>query len=197
MNDRMRSHSSTPAHSSWAAVEERKSTYGLDLPAASVIAYWGFTLVVVYENLSGFVWWITNFEYISRLVRHLGYPEYVLNILGPAQLAAALILIAPGLPIVKEWAYAGALINYVSAIASHLFAGDGLNVFVVAALLYSVFTVGSWALRPASRRVTRTPWIGDTRASSWLIATMILVLMLIVALLSLPLIESLSTRVPL
>lgn len=161
-----------------------------------VVAYWLFTLVVVYENVSGFVWWVAGFDYITALVRHLGYPEYFLDILGPAQLAAAVILIAPGLPIAKEWAYAGVLINYASAVASHLFAGDGLSFFVIAAAAYAAFTVASWALRPASRRLTRTPWIGEMRSPSWIGALVVLALMLVVSLLSLPLLESLSTLLP-
>lgn len=159
----------------------------------SLVAYWLFTLAVVYENLSGFVWWVVNFELPREVIRHLGYPEYFFDILGPGQLIAALILIAPGLPIAKEWAYAGALINYLSAIASHLLAGDGLNFFVVAAAGYAVFTVASWVLRPANRRLTGAPGIGTTRASSWIGPLVVLGLMLIASLLSLPLVASLAT----
>ena len=43
------------------------------------------------------------------MLAHLGYPQYFANILGAWQLAAAAALIAPGLPLVKEWAYAGVL----------------------------------------------------------------------------------------
>jgi hypothetical protein len=161
-----------------------------------VVAYWFFTLVIVYENLSGFVWWAVNFDLARSVIRHLGYPEYFINILGPAQLVAAVILIAPGLPIAKEWAYAGAFINYSSAVASHLLAGDGLNVFVFAAAGYAVFTVTSWALRPASRRVAGMPWIGETRASSWISALGVVVTMAIASLLTLPLIASLAALLP-
>lgn len=163
---------------------------------APVIAYWLFTLVVVYENVSGFVWWVVSFDYARAVIRHLGYPEYFFDILGPAQLAAAVILIAPGLRIAKEWAYAGALINYLSAVASHVLAGDGLSVFVIAAAAYGAFAVASWALRPASRRVTATPRIEVTRASSWVAAGAVLVLMVIASLLTLPLLASLALLLP-
>lgn len=162
----------------------------------SVVAYWLVTLVVVYENLSGFVWWVVDFDLPREVIRHLGYPEYFFDVLGPGQLVAAVILIAPGLPNAKEWAYAGALINYSSAIASHLLAGDGLNFFVVAAAGYAALTVASWALRPAGRRLTGAPGIGETRASSWIGPLVALGLMLIASLLSLPLIASLATLLP-
>jgi hypothetical protein len=160
----------------------------------AVVAYWVFTLVVVYENLAGFVWWVAKLPLAPELVTALGYPLYFLDILAPWQLAAALVLIAPGLPIAKEWAYAGALFNYSGAIASHLFAGKGPVVVVVAAVVYLVCTVASWALRPPGRRVS-TPWIGETRASSWIGAFVILALMLIGSLLSLPLIASVGRTI--
>jgi hypothetical protein len=162
-----------------------------------VLAYWLVTLVVVYENLSGFVWWVVDLDYAKDIIGHLGYPEYFFDILGPAQLVAAVILIAPGLAIAKEWAYAGAVINYSSAVASHLLAGDGLNVFVVGATAYMLLTVASWTLRPAGRRLTGTPRIEATRASSWIGPLVVLALLLIASLLSLPLVESLATMLPL
>ena len=162
----------------------------------SVIAYWLFTLIVVYENLSGFVWWAVNFDYARGVIRHLGYPGYFFDILGPAQLAAAVILIAPGLPIAKEWAYAGALINYSSAVASHVLNGDGLNVFVIAATAYAAFAVASWVLRPVSRRLTGTPRLAETRATSWIAALIVITLMSIASLLTLPLLASLATLLP-
>jgi hypothetical protein len=165
-------------------------------PPISVIAYWAFTLVVVYENVSGFVWAVVKLDYITALVRHLGYPEYFLGILGLGQLAIAVVLIAPGLPIVKEWAYAGALLNYSTAIASHLLVGDGLSIFPIGALAYAVCTVASWALRPPGRRVAPTPWIGETRASSWIVALGVLVLLLIAAVSALPLIDSVLDLLP-
>ena len=159
----------------------------------SVLAYWLFTLVVVYENASGFVWWVVDFDLPRDLIRHLGYPEYFSDILGPSQLAAAVILIAPGLPRAKEWAYAGTLINYSSAVASHLRSGDGPNIFVVAAATYAAFAVASWALRPASRRLTETGLVGETRPSSWVGALIVVALMFVASLVSLPLIRSFAT----
>jgi DoxX-like protein len=165
-------------------------------PALSVIAYWLFTLVVVYENISGFVWSVVKLDYITGLVRHLGYPDYFLGLLGLGQLAIAVVLIAPGLPILKEWAYAGALLNYSSAVASHLLVGDGLGIFPIAALIYAAGTIGSWALRPPGRRVAATPWIGETKASSWTIAFGILLLLSIASVAALPLIAAVLDLLP-
>jgi hypothetical protein len=160
------------------------------------MAYWVFTLAVVYENLSGFVWVATGFEYATAIVRHLGYPEYFLDILGAWQLAAALVLIAPGLPLMKEWAYTGAFLNYSSAVASHVLAGDGLNVYAAAALAYAVLVVGSWALRPTDRRITNLAGVGLARVSSWVGPAVALVLMTIASVVTLPLMASLVRLLP-
>ena len=58
---------------------------------------------------------------------HLGYPPYFTYILGAAKLLAAAALLAPGLPRLKEWAYAGIMVNMIGATASHLAKGDGIS----------------------------------------------------------------------
>lgn len=81
---------------------------------------------------------------------HLGYPVYFMTILGAAKLLGVAALLAPGLPRLKEWAYAGFTINLASAALSHLAAGDPVgNVVPVVALLGILFT--SWHFRPVSR----------------------------------------------
>jgi hypothetical protein len=52
----------------------------------------------------------------------------------------------PGLPRIKEWAYAGAVITYASAVASHVTVGDGIG-RVVAPTVLLALTFVSWALR--------------------------------------------------
>jgi hypothetical protein len=149
------------------------------------IGYWLFTLLLVYENAAGFVWTLLQIEYLRVMLAHLGYPPYFANILGPWQLACAAALIAPRFPVVREWAYAGAFFNYSSAVISHLFVGDGPDKWTPA-FLFAVFTVCSWALRPADRRLPRSRQVGETPVRSWIVAIAILILMLVVALFTLP-----------
>ena len=59
------------------------------------------------------------------VIRHLGYPDYFMTILGPSYVLAGLTLLAPGVPRLKEWAYAGLVFNYTGAALSHLAARDG------------------------------------------------------------------------
>lgn len=81
---------------------------------------------------------------------HLGYPVYFMTILGAAKLLGVVTLLAPGLPRLKEWAYAGFAINLLSAAASHLASGDPAG-NAVAPLVLLGLALASWRLRPASR----------------------------------------------
>lgn len=81
---------------------------------------------------------------------HLGYPVYFMTILGAAKLLGVGTLLAPGLPRLKEWAYAGFTINLASAALSHLAAGDPVG-NAVAPLVLLGLLLASWRLRPASR----------------------------------------------
>lgn len=149
------------------------------------IAYWISTLAVVFENMAGFVWTVLHIEYLRVMLAHLGYPQYFANILGPWQLACAAALIAPRFALVKEWAYAGAFFNYSSAIISRLVVGDHFSEWLPA-LVMAAFTICSWALRPADRRLSRSAPARETTVVSWIVPVVILVLMFVTSLFTLP-----------
>jgi hypothetical protein len=54
----------------------------------------------------------------------LGYPSYFLPFIGVAKLLGVAALLAPGLPTLKEWAYAGFVFDMVGAMYSHICVGD-------------------------------------------------------------------------
>lgn len=83
---------------------------------------------------------------------HLGYPAYFTTILGAWKLLGALAVVAPRLPLVKEWAYAGMFFDLSGASLSHASAGDPAGKVIFPLLLIAVL-VSSWALRPSSRRL--------------------------------------------
>jgi hypothetical protein len=149
------------------------------------IAYWVSTLLVVFENAAGFLWAFLRIEYLRVMLTHLGYPQYFMNIVGGWQLAGAAALIAPGFPLVKEWAYAGAFFNYVAAFVSHLSVGDGPDKWIPP-LVFAVLTVCSWALRPSDRRLPSPAPATQTNAWSWIVPAVILGLILVVASFTLP-----------
>jgi hypothetical protein len=80
----------------------------------------------------------------------LGYPAYVLTILGVWKVLSAPALLAPGLPRLKEWAYAGIFFDLTGAAASHAFSGDSSGK-IATPLVLLLIGAASWALRPPSR----------------------------------------------
>ncbi len=91
----------------------------------------------------------------------LGYPAYFAVILGVWKLLGGAVVLAPRLPLVKEWAYAGMFFNLTGAAASHAAVGDPAGKIVVPLIILLV-VVASWALRPASRTLFGGPLIPRT-----------------------------------
>ena len=119
------------------------------------IIYWIATAWLALGMLStGIVQLIRVEEEVTALAR-LGYPPYLLTILGVAKILGVGVALAPGLPILKEWAYAGFSFVMAGAIVSHLAVGDDL-VSLFGPSLLLVLTLVSWRFRPQSRRVAAT-----------------------------------------
>jgi hypothetical protein len=119
------------------------------------IGYWGTTAVLAFVMLAGGAGELARAWGTLDTVRVLGYPPYLLTILGSWKLLGGTVLLAPRLPRVKEWAYAGVFFNMTGAAASHVFAGDyGPYAFhVVVTVSLAMLVIASWALRPESRAV--------------------------------------------
>jgi hypothetical protein len=79
----------------------------------------------------------------------LGYPMYFLTILGLWKITGAAALLWPGMPLVKEWAYAGIFFVLTGAVISHAICREWGH--VIAPSLLTVLTIVSWKLRPGDR----------------------------------------------
>ncbi|MCW2946925.1 MAG: hypothetical protein JWR24_3642 [Actinoallomurus sp.] len=78
-------------------------------------AYWVVTAVVVGECAVGGTMDLFRMPPFYTLMIDLGYPSYLATILGTAKIIAAVVLLAPELPRLKEWAYAGVVMCSASA----------------------------------------------------------------------------------
>lgn len=116
------------------------------------IIYWIATIWLALGMLStGIVQIIKMDEEVAMFTR-LGYPAYLLTILGVWKILGVIAVLAPKFPLVKEWAYAGFFFTASGALVSHFAVGDGAADFFGPALLL-VLTVVSWYFRPADRKV--------------------------------------------
>lgn len=85
----------------------------------------------------------------------LGYPLYLMTIIGAWKIAGVVAVLLPKLPLLKEWTYAGFFFAMSGALISHIAVGHGgLQVFGPVLLL--VLTVVSWYFRPADRKTSAT-----------------------------------------
>ncbi len=151
-----------------------------------LIVYWLFTVLIAFELAAGALWDLLRIEYVRVVLTHLGYPLYVLVILGMWRIPGALTLLSPRFPRLKEWAYAGAFFDYTGAAASHFLVGDHVNQWM-GPLTLSGFTLLSWALRPASRRLpgAASP-VRRKLALTWAVPILSVAAMLVVAFFTLP-----------
>jgi len=88
----------------------------------------------------------------ADMVAHLGYPVYLLTILGIWKILGVIAVLVPKFPLLKEWAYAGFFFIMTGAIFSHIASGDSVSA-IFPALLLLVLTVVSWYFRPAGRKI--------------------------------------------
>src|SRR5579872_6038208 len=80
------------------------------------IIYWIFTALLAAMMLMTAIPYIMNSEDTVKLVSVImGYPKYIIPFLGYAKLLAAIAILVPGFPRIKEWAYAGIAFDLAGA----------------------------------------------------------------------------------
>jgi len=118
---------------------------------AKTIAYWVTTGVVVF-CMTGGIFELLRVQATVEGITKLGYPAYIIPALGLAKVLAIVTLLWPGLPRLKEWAYAGIFFNMMGAVVSHVAHHDAAWSIVVTVTIAAI-TLASWALRPQDRRL--------------------------------------------
>lgn len=116
------------------------------------IIYWVATIWLALGMTStGIVQLIKMKEEVDMFNR-LGYPAYLLTILGIWKILGVIAVLLPKFPVLKEWAYAGFFFTMSGAVFSHFAVGDSAKEYFGPVLLI-VLTVVSWYFRPAERKV--------------------------------------------
>ena len=119
------------------------------------IAYWLTTCIVAFGLLPGGLMDLKHDPGITAGMSLLGYPGYFMTILGIWKILGGLVVLAPRLPRLKEWAYAGAFFDFTGAAVSHAACKDygSYGFHLIVTIAFAAFTLASWALRPQSRRI--------------------------------------------
>lgn len=117
---------------------------------AGKIIYWITTgFLAAMSLLAGFAYLSGGAQAVQGFA-HVGYPQQLRIILGIAKPLGGIALLIPGLPRLKEWAYAGFTFSWIAAFVAHYLAKDGATAFMPLVLL--VFLAVSYVTRPAGRR---------------------------------------------
>ncbi len=116
------------------------------------IIYWVATIWLALGMLSTGIVQIIKLppEAVENVVR-LGYPVYVMTILGVWKILGVVVVLVPKFPLVKEWAYAGFFFTMSGAFFSHIAVGDPFGE-IFPSMLLIILTVVSWYFRPDSRK---------------------------------------------
>jgi hypothetical protein len=118
------------------------------------IVYWTSTTIVAVMLMFALMY-LTGNEQVTTGFTKAGYPQHLRIVLGIAKPLAGIVLLLPGLALLKEWAYVGAGFTWIMATIAHYDAGDGVQVWSVPLTLLLLLMV-SYATRPPSRRLTFT-----------------------------------------
>lgn len=114
------------------------------------VLYWSATVPFVAMFTMSAVSGLAGGGAVQEGIARLGYPAYFVVLLSLWKLAGVLALVAPGLPRLKEWAYAGFFFTLTGASVSHAAAGDPTSSVVTPIVLVAV-GLASYLLRPAGR----------------------------------------------
>lgn len=128
------------------------------------IIYWIATVWLSLGMLSSAIVQLMRVPEAVESVAGLGYPPYLLTILGVWKILGVVAILIPGFPLLKEWAYAGFFFVASGAFLSHVTMGDPVNK-IFPSMLLLLLTVVSWYSRPASRR--SVPFGREAGASGW------------------------------
>ena len=116
------------------------------------IIYWVATCWLALGMLSTGMVQLLKVETEVENITKLGYPVYLLTILGIWKILGTAVVLMPKFPLLKEWAYAGFFFAMSGATFSRILAGDPVNA-IFPSLLLLVLTVVSWYFRPADRKL--------------------------------------------
>lgn len=116
------------------------------------IIYWISTLWLALGMISTGIVQLIYMDEEVKMITNLGYPEYIIVLLGFLKIAGVIAILVPKFPIVKEWAYAGFLFNMTGALYSHLMSRAEMTELFGPSLLL-VLTLLSWYFRPSGRKI--------------------------------------------
>jgi hypothetical protein len=117
-----------------------------------LIVYWIATALLSFGMLGSGIAQLLHSQDMVDLISHVGYPLYFMYIIGTWKVLGVIVILLPGLALIKEWSYAGLFFVMTGAFFSHILIGDGISE-LLGPFFQTVFIILSWYFRPANRRL--------------------------------------------
>ncbi|MFB6340972.1 DoxX family protein [Saccharicrinis sp. FJH62] len=116
--------------------------------------YWVATIFLSLGMLASGVQQLLQIGGFVDIFHQLGYPIYMMSILGFWKILGVIAILTPKYPLVKEWAYAGFFFIMTGAAASHLMIGQPF-VEALPPLSLLIVTILSWYFRAPGKRIVK------------------------------------------
>jgi DoxX-like family len=117
-----------------------------------LIWYWIITAILSFCIFSGGLAQALQLKGVVQGFKPLGYPTYFISLIGIWKMLGIIAILVPKFKLLKEWAYAGIFFTMTGAVISHIASND-VSVQIIAPVVLAIFTVLSWYLRPADRKI--------------------------------------------
>lgn len=118
------------------------------------IIYWIVTIFLSFGMLAGGIQQLLHIGGYVEIIKELGYPKYLLSILGVWKILGVIAILIPKFPLLKEWAYAGFFFVMSGAMVSHFAVGQSITDALPSIILLLVIIL-SWYFRPESRKFSQ------------------------------------------
>jgi len=119
---------------------------------SKTIWYWIITGILSFCLFSGGLAQALQVQGVVQGFKPLGYPTYFISLIGIWKMLGIIAILVPGFKLLKEWAYAGLFFTMTGAVISHIASND-IHAQIIAPIVFSIFTVLSWYLRPDNRKI--------------------------------------------
>lgn len=116
------------------------------------IIYWVATALFAFGMTASGISQLLHVKEMDEIITHLGYPLYLMPLLGVWKLLGVVAILIPKFKLLKEWAYAGFFFLLTGALISHIAMSDGGKA-IMGPLFQTIFLIVSWYFRPTNRRL--------------------------------------------
>ena len=110
-------------------------------PKTTKVLYWAVTGLFLSAMLMDAIGGITHQQAGIDNITHLGYPVYILTMMGTAKVLGVLAILQTRYTAIKEWAYAGFTISFLGAFWSRLAMGDAIGLAIPPVIMLAVLFI--------------------------------------------------------